>query len=166
MESNTQDNIQSTEIRMLKFKVGGNSFGIELNNINEILSYRHRPTSIPNSPSYVEGVMLLRKSLIAIVNLAEFMDLTIVEGREEKIIGINYKGKQVAFHVDEVTGIYNGELTSDYNKAEEANSEELEAIKRLKTYKNITLGYTSVNGEQFAILDLNNIIERINPTIL
>ena len=62
-----QENVKEGEIKeleILEFKAGGNSYGVDINEIKEILPYQQKPTPIPNAHPYIEGMVMPRDFII------------------------------------------------------------------------------------------------------
>jgi len=56
------------EEQIVVFKLGGEDYGIEINQVREIIRKREI-TPVPRQPAYVEGVINVRGTIIPVVNL-------------------------------------------------------------------------------------------------
>lgn len=54
----------------LRFQLGTETFACNILQIREILEY-HRPTTVPQMPAFVHGVMNLRGSVVPVIDLAQ-----------------------------------------------------------------------------------------------
>ena len=63
------------EAQLVAFKLGGEEYGIEISQVREIIR-RREITPIPRQPSYVEGVLNVRGTIIPVVNLKKRFGLT------------------------------------------------------------------------------------------
>ena len=70
METNILLESGTNELEILEFTVGGNSYGINVAKIREILPYK-QPTPIPNAHPLIEGIFMPRDKIITIVNLSK-----------------------------------------------------------------------------------------------
>ena len=64
----------TNELEILEFTVGGNSYGINVAKVREILPYQV-PTPVPNSDPRVEGIFMPRDEILSIIDLAVVMNL-------------------------------------------------------------------------------------------
>jgi len=61
----------SNEVReeqIVVFRLGGEDYGIEINQVREIIRKREI-TPVPRQPPYVEGVINVRGTIIPVINL-------------------------------------------------------------------------------------------------
>ena len=70
METNILLESGTNELEILEFTVAGNSYGINVAKIKEILPYK-KPTPIPNAHEFIEGIFMPRDQIITIVDLAK-----------------------------------------------------------------------------------------------
>lgn len=61
-------------IQLVIFGLNGQEYGIDIFKVNEIVPYT-KPTKIPNSPSFIEGVLNLRGHVIPVINLKRKFNL-------------------------------------------------------------------------------------------
>lgn len=63
------------EAQLVAFKLGGEEYGIEISQVREIIREREI-TPMPRQPSYVEGVLNVRGTIIPVVNLKKRFNLS------------------------------------------------------------------------------------------
>lgn len=156
MEKELMLSEEKREIEILEFRAGGNVYGIDINDIREILPYDKKPRKIPNSHPYIEGVVMPRDFLIPIIDLATSLKLEDVDNEKlEMLIVTSIKDMNIGFHVDCVEGIY---------RTTTANISKLD--RKLSTsVKGVVTGILTIDGKNIEILELRNIINIIKPDI-
>jgi len=91
------------ENQYVVFKLGKGEFGIDIMNVKEISSYEES-ISLPNTPSFIEGVINYRGNVIPIINLKKRLALGEFEvTKDTRIIVINLDEKEIGFIVDEAS---------------------------------------------------------------
>lgn len=139
----------TNELEILEFKIGDNYYGINVAKIREILPYQ-KPTPIPNSHPYIEGIFMPRDIIITVIDLAKSLN---VNERNEQIqdmtIITNFNKLNVAFHVHGVVGIHRVSW-EDITKPD-------------STINSIATGIIKLNGKLLVVLDFERIISDINP---
>ncbi|MBB2183698.1 purine-binding chemotaxis protein CheW [Lachnospiraceae bacterium MD1] len=157
MEKELIFNGESVEIELLLFKVGGFSYGVDINDIKEILPYNKKATPIPNAHPFIEGIIMPRDFLIPIISLEKSLKLEASdEAKNEMLIVTSIKDQNIAFHVDSVLGIQRI-MTTDIIKPGKKVSTSLRDV-IIGIYKNDTL--------KAEILEFRKIINEINPTMV
>lgn len=144
------------ELEILEFKSGGNSYGIDVRDIKEILTYDKKPTPIPNAHPYIEGIMKPRDFLIPIVSFLDSLKLSdIDENKHEMIIVTSINDLNVAFHVDSVSGIHTV-MNTDFTQP---------GKKLTTTQKDVILGILNRGGNKIEVVDFRRLFQIINPEI-
>lgn len=152
MEQDIISEEQSEELEILEFKVGGNTYGMSVNNVREILPHNVTPTPIPNSHPFIEGIIMPRDILIPIVNLMKSLRLEDIDvDKNEMIIITNINDLSVAFHVDSVNGIHRIK-NSDIKKLD---------TKLGTTVNAAVIGMIPKDDRKIILLDLQYIINEI-----
>ncbi|MFV0343790.1 MAG: chemotaxis protein [Anaerocolumna sp.] len=139
----------TNELEILEFKIGDNYYGINVAKIREILPYQ-KPTPIPNSHPYIEGIFMPRDIIITVINLAKSLNIQDKggEGQDMTII-TNFNKLNVAFHVQGVVGIHRVSW-EDINKPD-------------STINSVATGIIKLGGKLLVVLDFEKIISDINP---
>jgi len=100
--------------QFLSFNIGGEEFAVNILSVQEIRGWE-RPTFLPNSPSYIKGVLNLRGTIVPVMDLrnrfrfkgATYLDTTVIiilkikSGEKEKLMGCVVDGVSDVFNMDE-----------------------------------------------------------------
>ena len=94
----------TNELEVLEFTLAGNSYGINVAKIKEIITYQP-VTPVPNSHPSIEGIFMPRDVMITAIDLKNCL------GRGESeptglFIVTNFNKLDIAFHVETVLGIH------------------------------------------------------------
>src|SRR3990172_8509984 len=94
----TEENI----LQFVAFRVGMQSFAVEIHRIKEVLPYR-TITSLPKAPSFLEGVIDLRGSLIPILDLRKRLGIAEIRNdAQTRILVLRIKRQKLGLVVDSV----------------------------------------------------------------
>lgn len=141
----------TNELEILEFKLGNNSYGINVAKIREIIPFQP-VTPVPNSHPSIEGIFMPRETMITAVSLRNALQLGDSEPGGLFII-TNFNKLDVAFHVDSVMGIHRVSWT--------------EIIKPDTTINNdqdgISTGIVKFDERLVIILDFEKIVTDISP---
>jgi two-component system, chemotaxis family, chemotaxis protein CheV len=97
----------SNEVRILEYRLGGRSFGINILKVKRIVSDLPLLTGTPNSPDHVVGVFRDREDVVPIIDLMSFLGLPDVENlQNRKVIITEFFGMLNAFSVDHIDWIH------------------------------------------------------------
>ncbi len=151
MESKILIENGTNELEVLEFTIAGNSYGINVAKIKEIINYQ-TVTPVPNAHPSIEGIFMPRDVMITAVDLSNCL-----QRGESKPGGLfiitNFNKLDVAFHVDSVVGIHRVSWT--------------QIMKPEATFSNanegISTGIVNVNDKLIIILDFEKIVADINP---
>lgn len=141
----------TNELEVLEFTLGGNSYGINVAKIKEIIPYQS-VTPVPNSHPSIEGIFMPRDTMITAIDLKNCL------GRGESdneglFIVTNFNKLDIAFHVDAVKGIHRVSWR--------------EIIKPDVTIStadaSVATGIIKISEKLIIILDFEKIISDINP---
>ena len=130
------------------FKLNKEEYGVEISHVQEITEIKSI-TTVPNTPTFVEGIINLRGKIVPIVSIKKRFDLPqLGEMEEQRIIIINLKEKQVGFIVDDASQV----LTLDESQIE--NPPELIA----GIDRDYIIGIGKVEEKIIVLLDLEKIL--------
>jgi purine-binding chemotaxis protein CheW len=90
--------------RTLLFRVAERTYGCDIDAVREIIPYR-RATRLPGAPSYVQGLVNLRGTIVTVLDLGVRLDPTRAPVREGSIILAQHGTRNVGVAVDEVMDV-------------------------------------------------------------
>ena len=94
----------TNELEVLEFKLDGNSYGINVAKIREIITYQD-VTPVPNAHPSIEGIFMPRDTMITAIDLKNCLQRgTSAPGG--LFIVTNFNKLDIAFHVEQVVGIH------------------------------------------------------------
>ncbi len=151
MESKILMESGTNELEVLEFTISGNSYGINVAKIREIINYQP-VTPIPNAHPSVEGIFMPRDTMITAVDLSNCLQLG--EGKPGGLfIVTNFNKLDIAFHVENVVGIHRVSWTQIMKPETTLSS----------ANDGISTGIVNINGKLIVILDFEKIVSDINP---
>lgn len=141
----------TNEIEVLEFMIAGNSYGINVAKIREIIDYQP-VTPVPNSHPSIEGIFMPRDTMITAIDLSNCL-----QRGESKPSGLfiitSFNNLNIAFHVESVVGIHRVSWTQIMKPDATLSSAD----------DGISTGIVNVNGKLIIILDFEKIVTDINP---
>lgn len=103
--SETDGKEMRQEIQLACFKVGPELYALDIMRIKEIIRPQ-KLTPVPKAPSFIEGVINLRGSVIPVADLRKRFEQPInPENRKTRIVICSMIGKMIGLLVDEVTEV-------------------------------------------------------------
>lgn len=95
----------SSSHQFLAFELGSETYGVPLLEVQEIRTYSPA-TSIPNAPDYVLGVINLRGSIIAVIDLRTRLGMPPMNEEDQSIVVVvNFDGKTFGLRGDSVSDV-------------------------------------------------------------
>ena len=95
----------TTELRLITFRVGPETFVLDIMAVRQIIPYSGS-TSVPTAPSFIEGIIVLRSEVIPIVDLRDRLYPHITERAEQPLVLIVHTSAgTIGLKVDEVRRI-------------------------------------------------------------
>ncbi|NOX18980.1 MAG: purine-binding chemotaxis protein CheW [Chlorobi bacterium] len=92
-------------IQLVSFKIGNEEFGVDILKVQEI-NRMMEITTVPNAPTFVEGVVNLRGRIIPVIDLRTRLGMIKVDHSiKTRIIVVELVDKTVGFIVDEVNEV-------------------------------------------------------------
>ncbi|HHN64367.1 MAG TPA: chemotaxis protein CheW [Nitrospirae bacterium] len=92
--------------QMVVFKLDNEEFGVSIESVQEIVRVPDELTHVPRAPSFVEGVINLRGTVLPVIDLRKRLGLSEVERNDrQRIVVFLIKGVQTGFIVDSVTEV-------------------------------------------------------------
>ncbi len=93
------------EVQLVIFDLGDEEYGVDIMQVKEIVNYKE-PIKVPNTPSFIEGIINLRSEIIPIINLKKRFNITgETIGEQTRIIVMNIDSKKVGFIVDNASEV-------------------------------------------------------------
>lgn len=93
------------EMQYVVFRLGQERFCVDISNVSAITEFKEI-TPVPNSPTYIEGIINLRGDIIPVVNLKRRFNIEETKPSDDtRIVNINFNGKDVGFLVDEASQV-------------------------------------------------------------
>jgi purine-binding chemotaxis protein CheW len=106
--------VKTRAAKIVSFRLGDDLFAADIFSVERVLRYQP-PTTVPNVPSWIEGVMEYQSKVVPVVNLRRRFELPAVDVRPETRILVLKAGKEwVGIVVDavlEVTSFEGGQLS-------------------------------------------------------
>ncbi|MBQ3906556.1 MAG: chemotaxis protein CheV [Lachnospiraceae bacterium] len=151
MDTNILLDSGTNELEILEFVLNGNYYGINVAKIREIIPYQ-RVTPIPNAHPSIEGIFMPRDVMITAIDLANCLGC--IDGPVGGMFIItNFNRLDIAFHVENVTGIHRVSWTDIAKPNRSFGSLE----------DSIISGIVKKEDHLIIILDFEKIISDINP---
>lgn len=141
----------TNELEVLEFMLDGNSYGINVAKIREIITYQP-VTPVPNSHPSIEGIFMPRDRMITSIDLKNCLQRGVSEPGGLFIV-TNFNKLDIAFHVDSVVGIHRVSWKDIIKPGATVST----------TEDGISTGIIKFNDKLIIILDFEKIVTEINP---
>ena len=142
----------TNELEILEFKLGDNSYGINVAKIREIITYQP-VTPVPNSHPSVEGIFMPRDKMITAISLKNAIQMGDEDNNDGLFIITNFNLLDVAFHVDRVMGIHRVNWSEIIRPDATINNE----------VEGVSTGIVKFDDRLVIILDFEKIVADISP---
>ena len=138
-----------SEIQLVVFKIGDEEFGVEINQVREIVKLV-AITRMPKAPQFIEGVVNLRGQIITVIDLAKRLDLP-SQGRTEstRIMVVEIENSTVGMIVDSVSEVLR--LSVD-------DIEDTPSLINTEVHERYLRGVGKSNDRLLILLDLNEVL--------
>jgi purine-binding chemotaxis protein CheW len=91
--------------KLVTFRLGDDHFAADIFSVERVLRYT-APTSVPDMPEYIEGVIDYQGRVVPIVNLRRRFEMDDIEVRNEtRILILHSEGEWIGAVVDAVTAV-------------------------------------------------------------
>lgn len=141
----------TNELEILEFILDGNSYGINVAKIKEIIPYTP-VTPVPNAHPSIEGIFMPRDKMITAIDLKNCLQRG-TSGEDGLFIITNFNKLDIAFHVDQVIGIHRVSWNDIIKPGATVTTSE----------DGISTGIIKIEGKLIIILDFEKIICDISP---
>ncbi len=152
MDTNILLETGTNELEILEFTIEGNSYGINVAKVKEIIQYQ-TVTPVPNSHPSIEGIFMPRDTMITAVDLRNCLQLGVSDQKGFFVI-TTFNSLDMAFHVDAVRGIHRVAWTQVLPPNATLSGAEA----------GISTGIVKINDKLIVILDFEKIVTDINES--
>lgn len=141
----------TNELEILEFTLDGNSYGINVAKIREIINYTP-VTPVPNAHPSIEGIFMPRDTMITAIDLKNCLQKGASDPSGLFII-TNFNKLDIAFHVDQVIGIHRVSWSEIIKPGATVST----------TEDGVATGIIKINDKLIIILDFEKIVCDISP---
>ena len=141
----------TNELEILEFTLDGNSYGINVAKIREIINYTP-VTPVPNAHPSIEGIFMPRDTMITAIDLKNCLQKGASEPSGLFII-TNFNKLDIAFHVDQVLGIHRVSWSEIIKPGATVTT----------TEDGVATGVVQIDNQLIIILDFEKIVCDISP---
>lgn len=141
----------TNEFEVLEFTLNGNSYGINVAKIKEIITYQP-VTPVPNAHPSIEGIFMPRDTMITAIDLKNCLQRGVSEPGGLFIV-TNFNKLDIAFHVDSVVGIHRVSWREIIKPGSTVSTSE----------DGVSTGIIKFDDRLIIILDFEKIVTDINP---
>lgn len=101
-----EDSSGEDEEQVVVFRLAGGEFGVPIESVQEIVRVPDELTRVPKAPSFVEGVINLRGTVLPVIDQRRRFDLPpIARNDRQRIVVFLLSGMRTGFIVDSVTEV-------------------------------------------------------------
>lgn len=138
------------DLHIVGFRVGRETFGVPISLVHEIVRVPEI-TAVPDSPTYVEGVINLRGKIVPVVDLRKrFGQKPTSNGKKNRILVAEVDGKMVGLMVD---------AASEVLKLPPSEVDQPPAVIE-DPQQNYVTGVGKLNGRLIILVDLSKVLRR------
>ena len=144
-----EDRKSKEEVQLVVFMIGDEEFGVEINQVREIVKLV-AITRMPKAPPFIEGLVNLRGQIITVIDLSKRLDLP-SKGRTEtsRIMVVEVGGSTVGMIVD---------LVSEVLRLSTDDIEKTPALIETEIHERYLRGVGKVEDRLLILLDLNEVL--------
>lgn len=143
-----QVQILSKDFVALTFRLGGSEFAVEIQEVQEIRG-AEKITSVPNAPSFVEGVMELRGKVIPVIDLRRRFSIAPEGTGSYRVLLVRVSGFLVGMMVDKIGGVL---------RIKETQIQDVPEIAATQLNREFMRGIVKVGERVIFILNLGQIL--------
>ncbi len=105
MDDSFNDRVSADLLQLVSFRIGEEEYGVDILRVQEINRMLH-VTLVPNSPSFVDGIVNLRGKVIPVIDLrSRLLMPRKPHDKDTRIIVVELVGKTIGFVVDAVSEV-------------------------------------------------------------
>jgi purine-binding chemotaxis protein CheW len=140
------------------FRLGKQDYGIPIAAVAEIARPPEEITQLPKAPSFIDGVMNLRGSVVPIINLRRRFDLDATEhATSQRILILSVGGVAAGFLVDSVSEIMKAQIDA-IHPAPEVSQEQMRLISRVINLE--------ADGRLVLLVDPAQLLDQVEADVL
>ena len=95
----------SSELHIVGFKIGRESYGVPITSLHEIVRVPEI-TAVPDAPDYMEGVINLRGKIVSVLDLRKRLGETqVIPNKRNRILVLEHKGRLSGLIVDSASEV-------------------------------------------------------------
>jgi purine-binding chemotaxis protein CheW len=144
--------------QFIVFRLGDQDYGMPIGAVSEVARLPESITRLPKAPTFIDGVINLRGSVVPIVDLRRRFDLTAAKHAESRrILVLANNGGRAGFIVDSVTEIIKVSVEA-IRPAPELSSEQMRLISRVINLE--------AEGRMILIVDPDQLIGQVGTEVL
>jgi purine-binding chemotaxis protein CheW len=156
-ESQSEASVMAQE-QFIIFRLGKQEYGIPIASVAEIARLPEDITRLPKAPSFIDGVMNLRGSVVPIINLRRRFELGATEHVvSQRILILAVGGVTAGFVVDGVSEIMKAQIDS-IRPAPEVSQEQMRLISRVINLE--------AEGRLILLVDPTQLLDKIEADVL
>lgn len=128
-EETEEGNINEDYLKFLFFRIGGELFAIDIDKVKELVFVPDSVTPVPESKSYVLGMITLRDKIINALDLSALFGFGgVKKSSQNRLIIVQNNSKKVAFCVDLIEEVKDVEKSAIEYVPENFKDKRIEAI--------------------------------------
>ena len=140
------------------FRLGNQDYGIPIAVVSEIARPPEHVTRLPKAPSFVDGVMNLRGSVVPIVDLRRRFDLSTTEpAGSQRILILTIGGVIAGFLVDSVSEVMKAQI-DEIHPAPELSPDQMRLISRVINLE--------ASGRLILLVDPAQLLDQVEADVL
>ena len=133
----------------LTFRLGKETYGLEILQVRELISYPESITRVPRMPSFLLGMINLRGMVLPIMDLRKRFEMSDFEtGPFTVIIIVQIKSKVIGVVVDSVVDVVNLQNDNLLEAPDESTDLDAKFVK----------GLANLRGEMVILMDLEQLL--------
>jgi len=133
-EEKVSSNITDEDEQMVVFRLAAEEYGVPIESVQEIVRVPEQLTHVPKAPSFIEGVINLRGTVLPVIDQRRRFDLPSLERNDrQRIMVFTLKGMRTGFIVDSVSEV----LKIPHNSIEPAPKLSRETARLLRRVANL-----------------------------
>jgi purine-binding chemotaxis protein CheW len=146
------------EEQFIVFRLGTQEYGVPIASVDEVARPPDQITRVPKAPSFIDGVINLRGSVVPVVDLCRRFELATQEpGASRRILVLAVRGTQTGFMVDGVSEVL--KVPADtIRPAPELSPEQMRLIGRVVNL--------DAKGRMILLIDPAQLLDRVEADVL